>query len=351
MNFRLTITVLIAVCLCTGTLAQSDWRLSIPFGFTGGPNLARMDIAQGVTWRQGLGGVMTGQAGIGFRYKERIGGTLEFGALLDYYQFGNGPVEYAFMHAIVQYRTNFFYQIPRKKYPGSFLKFDMDFGYIPFSEGESMREDLGSQVVETITLGPVRWFIAPGIGVAENLDNGNISLSLTYHYNFGGGGTTLTTFRKEGPEVTTAEGMPNFFGVKMRMMLDVRGHKPYRTPTVVPPKEFYAFMQRETRVKRQFKSKREKVVLKLYDNAEIDGDTISVMVNGQYVLAYYALTKKKKKIKIQLEEGQNEVVIYAHNEGRISPNTAACEFRSGLRRERFMISTALDRNESILIDY
>lgn len=323
----------------------------MPFGFSGGPNLARMDVAPGVTWRQGLGGVITGQAGIGFRYRERIGGALEVGALLDFYNFGNGPVEYSFLHAIVQYRANLFYQTPRKKYPGTFLKFDMDFGYIPFAEGESMREDLGTQVIETVTLGPVRWFVAPGVGIAENLDKGNISLSLIYHHNFGSGGTTLTTFRKEGPEVTTAEGMPNFVGIRMRMMLDVRGHKPYGTPTVAPPREFYSFMNRDTRVKKQFKAKRDKVVLKLYDNAEIDGDTISVTVNGKYVLTDYALTKKKKKIKIQLEGGQNEVVIYAHNEGRISPNTAACEFRSGWMRERFVISTGLDRNESILIDY
>lgn len=310
-----------------------------------------MDVAPGVSWRQGLGGVITGQAGVGFRYKERTGGTLEFGALLDYYQFGNGPVEYAFVHAVVQTRANFFYQVPRKKFPGTFLRFDMDFGYIPFSEGESMREDLGTQVVETITLGPVRWFIAPGVGIAENLDNGNISLSLAYHYNFGGGSTTRTTFKKEGPEITTAEGMPNYIGVRMRMMLDVRGHKPYGTPSVKPPMDFYSFRSRDTRVRKNFKTKKDKVVLKLYDNAQIDGDTISVMVNGQYVLTNYPLTDEKKKIKIQLEEGQNEIVIFAHNEGRVSPNTAACEFRSGWIRERFVISTGLDRNESILIDY
>jgi hypothetical protein len=331
--------------------AQSDWRLSVPIRIEGGGNFAKMELDSGVTWRQGLGAALTLGSGIGFRYKDRLGGSIEAGVLIDHYDFGNGPVEYTYALFVTQARANLHYLIPKKNAKDWFYRIDFDAGYTAVNGDDRISEDLGTQVVETVSLGPGRWFIAPGFGMAELTKRGHLSAVITYNYHFGSGGTTLTTFTKEGTGQSKATGKADYLGIRFRMMLDVKGHKPFGTPSVAPPEEFFAFSKRDTRVKKKFTSKRSRVVLKLYDNADIDGDTISVAVNGKYVLTDYALTKKKKKIKIQLESGQNDVVIYAHNEGRISPNTAACEFRSGWRRERFVISTGLDRNESILIEY
>lgn len=66
------------------------------------------------------------------------------------------------------------------------------------------------------------------------------------------------------------------------------------------------------------------LTIKVWDNRTYDGDTISLFLNDDCLLDHYLLRKEKKLIKLRLEAGStNYLSLYAHNLGRIPPNTAA----------------------------
>lgn len=66
------------------------------------------------------------------------------------------------------------------------------------------------------------------------------------------------------------------------------------------------------------------VTFKVWDSGAIDGDIITLNVNGVDVLSNYTLTGNKLSIPVTLgNSGYNYVILFAHNEGDYSPNTAA----------------------------
>jgi len=66
------------------------------------------------------------------------------------------------------------------------------------------------------------------------------------------------------------------------------------------------------------------IELRFYDNAEIDGDSIAVFLNGRMLRQHILLTDQPYKLKIALSELEedNELVMVAENLGTIPPNTS-----------------------------
>ncbi|HYF30601.1 MAG TPA: insulinase family protein [Chitinophagaceae bacterium] len=61
----------------------------------------------------------------------------------------------------------------------------------------------------------------------------------------------------------------------------------------------------------------------IYDNGDIDGDSITVYFNGQVVVGKQRLTDKPISVKLKANpNSSNELVMYANNLGSIPPNTA-----------------------------
>lgn len=62
----------------------------------------------------------------------------------------------------------------------------------------------------------------------------------------------------------------------------------------------------------------------LYDNGQIDGDTISVFYNGKLMVSRQRLSTEPISIQITLDpdKEENELVMFAENLGTIPPNTA-----------------------------
>jgi hypothetical protein len=92
----------------------------------------------------------------------------------------------------------------------------------------------------------------------------------------------------------------------------------------------------------------------LWDSgAKEDGDTISVYVNDELVLSNHHLRKERDSITIVIRTDRpNYVIIHAHNEGTIPPNTASISYvmRSG-RENTFRIYSRLDLSGAIKINY
>ena len=83
------------------------------------------------------------------------------------------------------------------------------------------------------------------------------------------------------------------------------------------------------------------ILVNIWDDEKIDGDTISINFNGKWVLKDYQLIKEKKTLLLSLKKNQtNEIIFHANNLGKIPPNTAAVklEYDNGIQKEFTMRS-------------
>lgn len=78
------------------------------------------------------------------------------------------------------------------------------------------------------------------------------------------------------------------------------------------------------------------VLIELYDDSIVDGDTVSVFINNTLLLNKVSLTSKglKQKIYISTNPEGTLISMYAENEGTIPPNTGLLIIREkGLKQE------------------
>lgn len=90
-------------------------------------------------------------------------------------------------------------------------------------------------------------------------------------------------------------------------------------PTIVEK-----FTERKKVIAAEIPVEGDSVLLHFYDNAEIDGDSISLFLNQQLVFAHIRLSDKPYEVKIPTEalQAENELVMVAENLGAIPPNTS-----------------------------
>jgi hypothetical protein len=89
----------------------------------------------------------------------------------------------------------------------------------------------------------------------------------------------------------------------------------------------------------------------LYDNGEIDGDTVTVFLNGKPVLTHQELTARAINIYLTLDNSKdvNEVSLFAENLGRIPPNTALMVVTDGISRFEVFLSSSYTQNATVRI--
>lgn len=87
----------------------------------------------------------------------------------------------------------------------------------------------------------------------------------------------------------------------------------------------------------------------LYDNGEIDGDSISLIFNGKLLLSHKRLSDKALTLTLNVDDDRdvNELVMYAENLGSIPPNTALMVVTDGNNRYEVRISSDLEKSGSI----
>jgi len=87
----------------------------------------------------------------------------------------------------------------------------------------------------------------------------------------------------------------------------------------------------------------------LYDNGEIDGDSISLFYNDKLILAHQRLSDKPISLKIDVDDSDdsNELIMYADNLGTIPPNTALMVVTDGLNRYEVRITSDLKKSGAI----
>jgi hypothetical protein len=92
------------------------------------------------------------------------------------------------------------------------------------------------------------------------------------------------------------------------------------------------------------------VQLKIWDNNLVDGDIISLSLNGSWILKQHTVTKGKKKLWIRLTQKSNILVLYAENLGSKPPNTAAIIVNDGKKEQKIILNSDMGKSEAVHIN-
>ena len=97
----------------------------------------------------------------------------------------------------------------------------------------------------------------------------------------------------------------------------------------------------------------EDVIVKLFDNGEIDDDTISVYLDKKLVLSAKRLTASPLIVRLKMDEdnSEHELVMVAENLGKIPPNTSLMLVESGDQRFDVRITSTEQKNAVVRFRY
>ena len=109
------------------------------------------------------------------------------------------------------------------------------------------------------------------------------------------------------------------------------------------------FKKRKQIVSKQIEVSSDSVRLSFYDNAEVDGDSISIFLNGKLVVAHQALSERAFNVYVELDSNLeiNEVSMFAENLGKYPPNTALMVISDGDKRYETYLSSDFKGNATI----
>jgi len=126
--------------------------------------------------------------------------------------------------------------------------------------------------------------------------------------------------------------------------------KPFAEKKIITPD---ILKTRENELARTITVNTEEVTIKLYDNGEIDDDTISVFVDQQLMLSHKRLSAAPitLTIKFNAEDKEHEVVMVAENLGRIPPNTSLMVITAGDKRYQVQIRSTEQKNALVRFKY
>ncbi len=95
------------------------------------------------------------------------------------------------------------------------------------------------------------------------------------------------------------------------------------------------------------------VTVRIYDNGEVDGDTISVYLDNKIVLSAKRLTASPLILRFDLNEEQDEheLTMVAENLGTIPPNTSLMIVEAGTQRFEVRITSTEQKNAVVKFRY
>jgi hypothetical protein len=113
-----------------------------------------------------------------------------------------------------------------------------------------------------------------------------------------------------------------------------------------------ALAKRKIETIRSVDIKSDSIVLTLYDNGEVDGDIVSVILNGKIIMSNQRLSTiaLTKTIYITPDLGDSlQLIMYAENLGTIAPNTGLLIIKDGAESYQIRFSGDLQKNSAIIL--
>lgn len=126
--------------------------------------------------------------------------------------------------------------------------------------------------------------------------------------------------------------------------------KPPRPPMNAKPA---IVRNRSGELMRTLTIKSPRVSVKIYDNGEIDDDTVSVYLNGRLILSNKKLTAAPLLLNFTLsdDDPDQELTLVAENLGRIPPNTSLMIVEAGDQRFDVRITSTEQKNAVVRFRY
>lgn len=309
-------------------------------------------------WLTAFGPSASLQLGLNYRMNEQMFGV--YGGLqlhqLDYF-LDRSEVSsmYRLSYYVPTIEAKYWRAYPLKNNPSD-LTPSIAVGYTPV--GDDYLQTVGEHfTADAYAIKGHDIFVRPGIGLSRKKGSGvrhffsHLSLNYTwfpasrefiYVELTNNDPSTLPANQTDPTTVSTFRG--NYFSLGVEMCFN-KAKRELELP-VIPPD----LMTRKERINKRISLPHRKVTIKVWDDKNEDGDTISIVVNGAVVLKEHLLTHRKKKIRVHLREGENVIKVIAHNEGTEGKNTCAIKFKSGWARKQLIFESAMDVSEGAILD-
>ena len=122
-------------------------------------------------------------------------------------------------------------------------------------------------------------------------------------------------------------------------------------PTDFPPPPSVLRTRTNPLVK-QLETETGEIRIDLYDNGEIDGDSVSIYHNNELHVKHAKLSQKPVTIRIGIDRAHphHEVIMVAENLGSIPPNTSLMIITAGDKRYQVFISSTEQKNAKVIFD-
>ncbi len=123
-----------------------------------------------------------------------------------------------------------------------------------------------------------------------------------------------------------------------------------KTPSIDITLKAAIIAGRKSEFSQQVNFRSDSLQVSLYDNGEIDGDTVSVFMNGEVIMAKQGLKSSAIRKTIYLAPGQEEftLVLFAENLGKYPPNTGLLVVRDGDDVYNLRFSSDYEKNTGIV---
>ncbi|GJM34460.1 MAG: hypothetical protein DHS20C18_34610 [Saprospiraceae bacterium] len=107
--------------------------------------------------------------------------------------------------------------------------------------------------------------------------------------------------------------------------------------------------QRQVKVDRVIEVQNENIRIKVWDNGTVDGDVVTIFLNGEQLLHNFRVSKRKWTKAIKLNKADNFLILHAEDLGEITPNTVAVSIDDGVKEKIVLVSSDLKTSGAIMI--
>jgi len=124
------------------------------------------------------------------------------------------------------------------------------------------------------------------------------------------------------------------------------------TPPIAPAKAAKDVASRKIEIIRNVFFKSDSLVLSLYDNGEVDGDTVSIVLDDKVIIAKKRLSTAAINTTIYTSNIPGDslrLIMYAENLGNIPPNTGLLIIQDGEERHEIRFEGDLQKNSAIIL--
>lgn len=280
--------------------------------------------------------------GASWTFRERVGITALGILAINGYDYTKGEVNYDIYHLTRRAEVRAYWQGTLNEGLRTSVRAGVGLG-LAFQGSDTRDTRNGTFQGLTTAKAMQRSYLAPEVCLVKTEGRHRVEWGLRYVTHLQRE-VAMRTRLSDGADTTLASARHDHLAMVIRFHLGLK-----RPALPAPPPPAIAYGDRSTDTLTTLTANRQRITLWLWDNAERDGDTLSVIVNGGPVLSGLALTRKRHKLKVDLVPGENVLLVVAHNEGRVPPNTASARIRSGKGRRELLFSTSLQRNQALRI--